>query len=303
MLYLGAQHHLGLWPALGITVIVGGFCGGIIAALTLRCPPVLTAIVSLSISTVMVSWLLPRYERDSGIVTIPSLLSSGTRLFTASAIVAILVVVLLWGLRRSSWGTMVQSVRDTPTMANHFAISERRIRLSVWMLSGVIAALAGVLYSYFLLTITADAFGITLSISLLLYAVLGGTRSLLGPFIAPLGFVAGPQALHLSDTNSAQLVAIVSGLLVALVLGYRPDGVADIVGRIAVPGLSKVTPAWRKKPSARMAADALARRPSLVPARGYQSPASNGGEPRASAPLEARDLAVRLGGEQIRASV
>lgn len=301
MLYLGAEHDLGLWPALGITVIVGALCGGTIGALTLRCPPVLTAIVSLSISTVMTSWLLPRYERDSGIVTIPSLVSSGGRLFTASAIVTILVLVLLWSLRRSSWGKMVLSVRDTPTMANHFAISEHRIRLSVWMLSGAIAALAGVLYSYFLLTITADAFGIGLSISLLLYAVLGGTRSLLGPFIAPLVFVAGPEALHLSDTSSAQLVAIASGLLVALLLVYRPEGVADIVGRITLPGLSKAALA-RRKPSARVAS-AVAPPATLVPARGYESPSSNGDETRASAALEARGLSVHLGGQKILTDV
>jgi ABC-type branched-subunit amino acid transport system permease subunit len=116
-------------------------------------------------------------------------------------------------------------------MAAHFAVPVRGCRISAFALSGVLAAGAGVGYGLLVSVVPPFAVSVPLSINVLVFTVVGGLSSLIGPFIGPLLFIAGPQVFKVSQTTASAFPQIAGGLLVLIVLMARPDGLGSFLRR------------------------------------------------------------------------
>jgi hypothetical protein len=83
---------------------------------------------------------------------------------------------------------------------------------------------------------------VPMSINVLVFTVVGGLGSLVGPFIGPLLFIAGPQIVKSSQTSASALPQLLGGAMVVLVLLARPEGLGSFLRRPApaagpVPGV------------------------------------------------------------------
>src|SRR5205807_41476 len=123
--------------------------------------------------------------------------------------------------------------RDAPDMAAHFGVAVRAARLWAFALSGGIAALAGVGYGLLISVVPPYAVGVPMSINVLVFTVVGGLGSLVGPFIGPLLFIAGPQIVKSSQTSASALPQLLGGAMVVLVLLARPEGLGSFLRRPA----------------------------------------------------------------------
>jgi hypothetical protein len=72
-----------------------------------------------------------------------------------------------------------------------------------------------------------------MSINVLVFTVVGGLGSLIGPFISPLLFIAGPQIVKSSQTSATALPQLLGGAMVVLVLLARPEGLGSFLRRPA----------------------------------------------------------------------
>jgi len=86
-------------------------------------------------------------------------------------------------------------------------------------------------YGLLISVVPPYAVGVPMSINVLVFTVVGGMSSLIGPFIGPLLFIAGPQVLKASQTTATALPQIAGGLLVLVVLMARPDGLGSFLRR------------------------------------------------------------------------
>ena len=133
---------------------------------------------------------------------VPTFLDSGRSLFLGFVVVTLLVMIVLYNVRRSQWGISFIGVRAAPSMAKHFGLNPPVVRIMAFSLSGAIAAVAGVLYLA-LVGIT-DALFLRSRVVAPGAAVCGGASgvgSLVGPLIGPLAFLAIPQALNLPSAR------------------------------------------------------------------------------------------------------
>ena len=148
------------------------------------------------------------------------------------------VVVVAYRVRRSAFGYQLIALRDDEVAAARGGIHVTRQKLIALAVSAAIAAAAGTFYAQFMLFIDpGSVFGLSLSVQVVLMAVLGGMNSYLGATIGaallvPLSRVLSAQ---LDGTTGLDLV-IYGGILVALVL-YMP---------YCVLGLLRRSPRWRK---------------------------------------------------------
>jgi branched-chain amino acid transport system permease protein len=150
---------------------------------------------------------------------------------------------LLWRLQRSQWGLAFLATRDAPDMAAHFGVAVRTARLWAFALSGGIAALAGVGYGLLISVVPPFAVGVPMSINVLVFTVVGGLGSLVGPFIGPLLFIAGAQIFKSSQTAANALPQLLGGGMVVLVLLARPEGLGSFLRRpAAAPAPSSAGP-------------------------------------------------------------
>src|SRR6202046_930317 len=143
-------------------------------------------------------------------------------------VVLILLCLLVAAIRRSATGQKMLAGRSNERAAAAAGIDVRRVKLTAFMVSALIAGICGALYAYNFQTVSSDLFGTVNSLVIIAYAYFGGITMITGALFAGLGARQGsiPQALDAwwgLSGNWALLIGAV-GLLVTLV--GNPDGVA-----------------------------------------------------------------------------
>ena len=107
--------------------------------------------------------------------------------------VACIVAFAALNLVRGRQGRVWKAVRDDPVAAAVVGISPSGSKVSAFVVSSLFAALAGAVFAQILSFIGPGAFGLGLSLSLLVGIVLGGRASLLGAILGALLLVWLPE--------------------------------------------------------------------------------------------------------------
>jgi len=150
--------------------------------------------------------------------------------------VACIVAFLALNLVRSRQGRQWRAVRDDSVAAAVAGIAPGRTKISAFVVSSVFAALAGAVFAQILSYVGPGAFGLGLSLSLLVGVVLGGRASLWGAVIGAALLVwlpefvlrlAGDRGWEEQVTNNAP--NLIYGLLVVAVVLVAPGGLVGSV--------------------------------------------------------------------------
>jgi branched-chain amino acid transport system permease protein len=158
--------------------------------------------------------------------------------------VACVVAFIALNLVRGRQGRVWKAVRDDPVAAAVSGISPAGSKVSAFMISSVFAALSGAVFVQILSYVGPGAFGLGLSLSLLVGVVLGGRSSLVGAIIGAVLLVWLPEFIFSlsSDRGWEEQVTnnapnLIYGLLVVLVVLIAPGGIVGTLQAV----VAKVT--------------------------------------------------------------
>jgi|CXWL01.1.fsa_nt_gi branched-chain amino acid transport system permease protein len=236
--------RLGLGFGLAVVgaIMISVFMALILGLATLRYRRTSFALASLAFHVLVLAVIrnTPLFGGTLGIKAIPRPEWIGTGanalprfwLLTAAFLAAVIVAYL--GIRRSPWVLSLQAARDDELAALAVGKNVPWIRIESFLLSSGIIAMAGGLFACHLQYIDPTSFTIDESIVLLLALVCGGTCNMRGPLVGAVFVIALPEWLRLLDvsaTSAANARNIVFGVLVILLVRYRPQGLA---GRYAL---------------------------------------------------------------------
>lgn len=114
------------------------------------------------------------------------------------------------------------AIRDNRIAAESIGINVTKYKLIVFMISAFFAGIAGVLYAHNLssLTATSKNFGYNMSITILVFVVLGGIGSTRGSIIAAVILTALPE--YLRSLNDYRML-IYSIVLILLMLANNNE--------------------------------------------------------------------------------
>lgn len=135
-------------------------------------------------------------------------------------VLAILVGCGLWLLSRSPLQRILDAVREDELVASSLGINVIYVKLACIGVGAFLAAVAGSFYAHYLIHVTPDQFGITLSVFIVLYAVLGGTNNMWGPALGATIMTLLPEFVR--GFESWRPTAF--GLAILILLLVRPDG-------------------------------------------------------------------------------
>ena len=167
----------------------------------------------------------------SGLVGIPGLavgpLSFDTplRMYYLVAGVIVLIVLLLLGGIRGSFGRALQAVRTDQTAAAALGIDVSRAKMTAFALSAVLASISGSLYAFFFHFLSPEMVGTPRSLEMIAMLVVGGEGTLVGP-------VFGVALLTLLPTIFQPLAVyktLAEGALLVLTVRYLPGGIFGTV--------------------------------------------------------------------------
>jgi ABC-type branched-subunit amino acid transport system permease subunit len=143
-------------------------------------------------------------------------------------VVAALVVLLTYWIRRSRTGLRFLAVRSDERAAATAGISVVRTKLLAFVVAAGVAGVAGMLSAYRFGTVTPDYFGDIQSLLFFAFAYLGGLGGVGGAIGAGLfmpggiGTVMSAEWLHLPP----QFFTLIGGLGLVLTVVTNPDGIA-----------------------------------------------------------------------------
>lgn len=229
-------HELNLPVSLLVAIVAGALGGALLGLICYRLSFVQTAIVTLSFTGVIVAYFVysPLTRgRPAGkfSIDVPGWIDTGRSAFVGFTVVAIVIGLALNNIRKSQWGITFISVRTAPDMARHFGLRPAFVRIAAFTLSGAIAAIAGVLYLLMLSIVDATSFGVGFALQILIFAVIGGTSSLWGPFVGPMVILAPPVALGLDRFGGAGWPDLLAGIFLIIFMATAPDGMVSLMKR------------------------------------------------------------------------
>jgi ABC-type branched-subunit amino acid transport system permease subunit len=139
-------------------------------------------------------------------------------------------LVLVSNFSRSRAARACYAVRDNETHASALGINVARYKLLAFSLHGFIAGTAGALFAFWAQNVSAGgqrpAFGLEASLSVLFLTILGGVRSIWGPFVGGTVWVVLTKRLLAGSPIGQSVAFAVFGVLVVVTMLYRPGGLA-----------------------------------------------------------------------------
>ncbi|MCA1830603.1 MAG: branched-chain amino acid ABC transporter permease [Actinomycetota bacterium] len=141
-------------------------------------------------------------------------------------------VVLVWNFSRSRSARACYAVRDNEPTAQAMGVNVAKYKLMAFALSGLIAGFAGALFAHWSGTVSAGgelpAFGLQFSLTIVFFTILGGVRSIAGPFLGAAIWVVLVNRLLNGSPNGQNIAFSIFGILVLLTMLYRPQGLAGL---------------------------------------------------------------------------
>ncbi|MFY1671498.1 branched-chain amino acid ABC transporter permease [Plantactinospora sp. WMMB334] len=151
-------------------------------------------------------------------------------LFTVLLAAALLV---WWLVDRSRFGLGLKAIREDEDKAEALGTPTFAYKLVVFVVSAGFTGLAGGLYALWFGDLDpVFQFSILTGSYLVLMALLGGVRQLFGPLVGALVVGIGLEYFKVEFGNTP-LHLVATGLLLALVVMFMPDGVLPAIGALA----------------------------------------------------------------------
>ncbi len=143
-------------------------------------------------------------------------------------IVAMGATVLSWLIRGSRFGLQLRAIRDDEDRARGLGVRTMRVKLTAFVISGVLTGLVGGIWFLFIQQVVPQyGFDPLFDLSVALMAFLGGLGTIWGPVIGALILEPGQQILTLRSSNS-YLSEIIWGALFILVILFLPRGIIPV---------------------------------------------------------------------------
>lgn len=139
-----------------------------------------------------------------------------------------LITLFLWSLLRSGVGRAFKALRDAEKAAESSGVNRISFRTLSFAISAGITGVAGALNGLIVNYVSAEVYAdIWYSVDLLVAVVVGGSATLMGPFVGGAFVVMLPFFLE----TLADFAFILKGVVLIVVLVFAPAGLVGLVGR------------------------------------------------------------------------
>ncbi|HEU4976989.1 MAG TPA: branched-chain amino acid ABC transporter permease [Baekduia sp.] len=162
-------------------------------------------------------------------VPLPTLLGTeietGLPFFWVALVALVATFALGAWLLRSQFALVMRAVRDDDERAEFLGYRRPQVQLAVFTVVSGIGAIAGALYAVEEGFVSPSFLGVALSTQVLVYILLGGRGTLVGPALGVLLLEVGGQRIQESLPSEWPIIV---GAMLLLVIMFLPGGVMDL---------------------------------------------------------------------------
>ena len=243
------QLHLPFWLAAPLAILAGGILAFLTGFMLLRLHGHHLALATLCLG-VIITELISKSKITGGAAGLYDLpeftlfgLTQGRAIGKYYLIWTAAWLVLLWAvnLTTSPVGRALKAIHGDEEAAKALGIPVFSIKLKVFVLSGMLAALAGVLYAFVYTPsyLGPEEFSLMFSITLITMVVLGGMGNIWGGLAGAITLTCLHECITLAGekmgfTQMVRFEQLFFGTLLAVMLIYCPKGLAPAIQRLGI---------------------------------------------------------------------
>ncbi len=208
------------WATAPCGALVGGFFGFCIGLPTLRLKDLYLAIATLAFNII---WVVIVMNIEAvggalGIFNVPKVTNNAVVYLSLG-----FLLVLFYRLQDSRMGRAFRAIREDEAAARAMGVNAVYYKVYAFTLGALIAAWAGALYAHFVTFISPHDFEVDRSIEILLFVVLGGAQTFVGPVLGAIVLTVAPAALRFL----AEYRLLVYGLMFVFIMRFRHEGIIE----------------------------------------------------------------------------
>ncbi len=227
---LAGSHAWSPWVALMACGGLGGLCGLLLGLPSLRLPGFYFAMATMAFALIVSELSLSLGDLTGGgvglaVPAFPTPFDTPDGFYFLLLGVAALVTWLTWNVARAMWGRGLVAIRDNPVAAESVGVPVFRMKLWVFVVSGVTAGIGGALFGSLQSYITPDTFVFELGLFFFVCIIIGGRGSIVGPLAGTIVLTALPELV----APLAKLGNLFYGILLLAVVLLVPEGIGRIV--------------------------------------------------------------------------
>jgi branched-chain amino acid transport system permease protein len=146
-----------------------------------------------------------------------------------SSVIFLLVLFFVKKLYFSPFGRALKAIREDEIAASAMGKNLPLLKIWAFTVAGGVAAISGSLYATYVTYIDPTSFTLDESIFLIAVVLVGGSGNMKGPLVGALFMILLPEALRflgLPDTIAPNVRQMIYGILLIILMRYRPQGIA-----------------------------------------------------------------------------
>jgi branched-chain amino acid transport system permease protein len=256
--YMAIHHGFTLVPAVIIATaaaaILGLFLSG--TALRLSIENIILLTVALGSIVLSVATAIPVLGGPQGLVNVPYAQLFGIHFNSSKTWMPLLIIVLIiiyaitYWVGESPMGLTLKGVREDESAVRSVGLNPIPAKIAAFTISSAVAGFAGALLVYYDNVASPNSFGFNQGILIVTMIIIGGLGRPFGPVAGAILVTALPKVLqwviNISPSRAALLQQIIYGLLLILVMLFRPSGLISevplrVVRRYAKRRLAEVS--------------------------------------------------------------
>jgi branched-chain amino acid transport system permease protein len=224
--------HLPYAALLLIAAMAGGVLALGVGVATLRLSGVYFVIFTLGLAEFIrqvVTWVQNNFTGSRGLYVLTDI--TDRQIYWQLLALGALVALVGWLVNRSRLGFAMRVIGNDELVAAHCGIHSARAKVTLFVISGVFAALVGAVMAPRLSYIEPSmAFAPDLSFQVVIMALLGGVHRLWGPLVGVVPFTLLWEAISASFPTQTVLLLGVSFLLIVY---FIPHGVVGLLEKLS----------------------------------------------------------------------
>ncbi len=142
----------------------------------------------------------------------------------------ILSLWVLWRIERSRIGLTLQAIHWRDTLAESVGVDVRRYKTLAFVIASFFAAVAGAMFSHYLGSANPNQFGLAVMLYLLVWVIVGGSRTFAGPVIGTVLLTFLAEGLRIVGVD--QYRPAIYGVILILTILFLPQGLESLPERL-----------------------------------------------------------------------
>jgi branched-chain amino acid transport system permease protein len=227
------------WVAVPFALLIAVICASFIGWLSVRTEGIYTIMITLAIGVAFYYLVLQNYSVFNGFQGLRELKPPTVFGLNWREPMPFYFLCLFWALAayslvkyvvRAPFGIAMQGIRDNPRRMAALGYNVVAHRVAAYALSGLIAAVGGILLAWYNALMTPGSVGTGWLINILVIAVLGGMKHPIGAFLGALIFVL-LQTFAIDVIDRERFNLVIGIVFLAIVL-FSPDGLLGLWAKL-----------------------------------------------------------------------